>query len=71
MVYMRGGKMKELDEPLWSVHEVAAYLKLPVNTLYQWRRKGYGPLSGRIGKHLRYRPIDVRQWFANQSKGVA
>jgi predicted DNA-binding transcriptional regulator AlpA len=39
---------------------------VPVNTLYQWRTKGYGPTGRRIGKHVRYRPEDVDSWVAEQ-----
>jgi excisionase family DNA binding protein len=49
--------------PLWTVEDVAAYLGVPVQTLYQWRRKGTGPVGRRVGKYLRYDPQTVREWF--------
>ncbi|MBB5920171.1 DNA-binding transcriptional MerR regulator [Actinoalloteichus hoggarensis] len=49
-------------EPLWTVDDVSTYLGIPVHTLYGWRAKNYGPPARRIGKYLRYRPDDVRQW---------
>ncbi|GAA3588951.1 helix-turn-helix domain-containing protein [Kribbella ginsengisoli] len=52
-------------EGLWDVEQVAAYLKVPVATLYQWRTKNYGPPGQRVGRHLRYSPQDVIDWFAN------
>lgn len=51
---------------LWSIKEVAAYLGIPVNTLYQWRSKGYGPAGRRMGKYVRYRPEDVEAWIKQQ-----
>jgi predicted DNA-binding transcriptional regulator AlpA len=56
------------DEParLWTVTEVAAFLCVPPATLYQWRHRGYGPRSRRVGRYLRYDPRDVRTWFASQ-----
>ncbi|MGC1210778.1 MAG: helix-turn-helix domain-containing protein [Micromonospora sp.] len=54
-------------ERLWSVHEVAAYLRVPVETLYQWRKRKYGPPAARVGKHLRYDPEDVRAWFRERA----
>jgi excisionase family DNA binding protein len=48
---------------LWSVHDVAEYLGVPVKTLYQWRTAGYGPPARRVGKYLRYKPDDVEAWF--------
>jgi excisionase family DNA binding protein len=51
------------QEPLWGVEEVAAYLQLPVKTLYEWRAKGYGPAAKRVGRHLRYKATEVVAWY--------
>jgi excisionase family DNA binding protein len=51
---------------LWGPEDVSAYLGVPVPTLYQWRRKGYGPAARRVGKHLRWNPDAVRAWFDAQ-----
>jgi hypothetical protein len=58
-------------EPLWTVDDVAAFLAIPVQTLYQWRTRRTGPPARRVGKHLRYRPADVRAWFDQLDQGVA
>jgi predicted DNA-binding transcriptional regulator AlpA len=50
-------------ERLWTVEDVAAFLQVPVATLYDWRRTKRGPLARRVGKYLRYKPQDVRDWF--------
>jgi excisionase family DNA binding protein len=55
-----------VQEPFWTVAEVAAYLRLPVETLYAWRKRGYGPPAARLGRHLRYDPADVRAWVKGQ-----
>lgn len=55
------------QETTWTVDEVAAYLRLPVETLYTWRKRHYGPPAAKIGRHLRYDPADVRAWFRQQS----
>lgn len=54
-------------EKLLSVEEVADYLGVPVNTLYQWRHKGTGPIAFRVGRFLRYDPSDVRQWLTDNA----
>lgn len=54
---------------LWTVDDVAGYLRVPVQTLYSWRVKGYGPRGRRMGKHLRYRPEDVEAWFERLHDG--
>lgn len=56
-------------EPLWTPEEVAAYLGVPVRTLYAWRYRGYGPPADRIGKHLRYRRKRVRRWLESLAEG--
>jgi predicted DNA-binding transcriptional regulator AlpA len=48
---------------LWGVQDVAEYLGVPVQTLYDWRCKGYGPKGKRVGKYLRYDPAEVCRWF--------
>ena len=57
--------------PLWSVDDVAEYLRVPVQTLYSWRAKGAGPKARRVGKYLRYRPEDVIAWFDGPDAGAA
>lgn len=63
--------VRSIDDRLWSVQDVAAYLGVPVGTLYAWRSEGKGPDGRRIGKYVRYRPEDVRAWVAAQPVGVA
>jgi excisionase family DNA binding protein len=57
--------MSVLD-PLLSVQELAAYLDLPVATLYAWRCRGEGPSGFRVGRHIRYRQSDVDLWINDQ-----
>ena len=51
---------------LWTVHDVAAFLGVPVGTLYQWRYLRIGPPAYRVGRHLRYDPAAVRAWLDGQ-----
>lgn len=53
-------------EPLWRIADVATFLGVPVATLYQWRRLGSGPPAYRLGKHLRYRRLEVEAWLGEQ-----
>lgn len=52
---------------LMSIDDLSDYLGIPVNTLYQWRTKGYGPRGVRMGRYVRYRPDDVEAWFERQA----
>ncbi|RSM80408.1 helix-turn-helix domain-containing protein [Kibdelosporangium aridum] len=56
---------------LWGPKDVADYLGVPVQTIYQWRTRNYGPPGRRVGKHVRYRPEDVEEWFKNLPAEVA
>jgi predicted DNA-binding transcriptional regulator AlpA len=58
--------MKPVQDRLWTAEETAAYLQIPKATLYQWRYLGIGPKAGRVGRHLRYDPEDVKVWFRRQ-----
>jgi predicted DNA-binding transcriptional regulator AlpA len=53
-------------ERLMTPTDVSDYYSIPVATLYQWRRRGYGPPAIRVGRHLRYDPAAVRAWFAGR-----
>ncbi|RBM19234.1 excisionase [Prauserella sp. PE36] len=55
-----------MNSKLLTIDDLADYLGIPKNTLYQWRSKGYGPTGRRIGKHVRYRPADVDAWIEQQ-----
>ena len=50
-------------EPLWTVEDVSTFLGVPVNTLYQWRHRGYGPPARRVGRYIRYKRDDVAAWL--------
>jgi predicted DNA-binding transcriptional regulator AlpA len=54
-------------EPLWTIEDVATYLRVPVQTLYQWRHKSMGPPSKKCGRHLRYDPAAVRAWVMSDA----
>lgn len=42
--------------------DIAEMFEVPIETVYQWRKKRTGPPGFRIGKHLRYDPADVRAY---------
>lgn len=54
-------------ESLWNIEDVAAYLRVPVETLYRWRKQRTGPPAARVGRHLRYDPNDVRAWLKERA----
>ena len=54
----------KLDEYL-TTEELAALTKIPAETLRWWRRRGDGPRSERLGRHVRYPLSEVRAWLAD------
>lgn len=48
---------------LMGVAELAAYLGVPVRTVYDWQYQGVGPPSYRVGKYTRYRLAEVDRWL--------
>jgi len=48
-----------LPDRYLTVDDIATMFEVPVETVYQWRKKRTGPPGFRIGKHLRYDPADV------------
>lgn len=53
-------------EPLLDVNELAAYLGVPVSTVYDWRTNGKGSRAYRFGKRLKFARTDVRAWVEQQ-----
>ncbi|MFJ5993307.1 helix-turn-helix transcriptional regulator [Lentzea sp. NPDC092896] len=54
-------------ECLWTPAVLAEFLGIPEKTLTDWRYRGIGPSFVRLGKHVRYRPDDVRSWLDEQA----
>ena len=54
---------REPFDALISLPELAAYLGVPVATIYQWRHHHRGPASYRVGRHIRYRQSDIEYWL--------
>lgn len=56
-----------VPEPCWTVADVARYFRVPVETVYAWRKRNYGPPASRVGRYLRYDPDEVRAWFKDRA----
>ncbi|MEV6109631.1 helix-turn-helix domain-containing protein [Streptomyces sp. NPDC051940] len=46
--------------------DIAETFVVPVETVYYWRKRRIGPPGFRVGKHLRYDPVKVREWAREQ-----
>ena len=46
--------------------DIADMFKVPLETVYQWRKKRTGPPGFRVGKYVRYDPAAVGRWTAER-----
>ncbi|MEU9397472.1 MULTISPECIES: helix-turn-helix domain-containing protein [Streptomyces] len=58
---LRGG----LPDRYLTPDDIAEIFEVPLETVYQWRRKRTGPPGFRIGKYVRYDPADVRAYVTH------
>ena len=61
--------MSENKSPILDSNELAAELKVPPRTLDQWAYRRVGPDYIKIGKHRRYRRVDVERWLDAHTTG--
>lgn len=54
------------SDRLLTVQQLADYLDVPVTTLYAWRHRLEGPPGFRVGRHVRYRWIDIQRWITDR-----
>jgi excisionase family DNA binding protein len=46
-----------------TIAELAHYLGVSVNTIYEWNSVGSGPAYYRVGRYVRYKKEDVEAWL--------
>ncbi|MFJ5595080.1 helix-turn-helix domain-containing protein [Streptomyces noursei] len=51
-----------LPDRYLTPNDVAALFDVPLETVYEWRKKRTGPPGFRVGKHVRYDPAAVHAW---------
>ncbi|WP_426592664.1 helix-turn-helix transcriptional regulator [Cellulomonas sp. McL0617] len=51
-------------DPAMTISELAAYLSVSTQALYDLRSKGRGPRGFRVGRQLRFRQSEVQAWLA-------
>lgn len=51
---------------LMTIEQVSDLLQVPVDTIYVWRSKNYGPPAMKVGKYLRWKPEVVQAWIDAQ-----
>ena len=57
-----------MDDPLVPVEDLAAEVKVAVQTIYNWHSAGKAPRAHRIGRRLFFRRSDVDSWIASRAE---
>ena len=57
-------------EPLIGVDELAEWLGVPIQTIYDGRLSGRAPRAHKIGKHLLFALSDVQAWLEEHHEGA-
>ena len=60
--------MTEGDDKVFTIVELAGYLKIPKSTLYKLVRSGSVPCL-KVGKHWRFHKDSIDAWLTNQNRG--
>jgi hypothetical protein len=60
---MEVAAVETTSDRLWTHDETAAYLNISPWSLHHLCVTGAGPFRYKVGKHLRYDPIEIRQWL--------
>ncbi len=55
-----------LPDRYLTPEDLSSLFGVPLETVYQWRRKRTGPPGFRVGRHLRYDPAAVSRWIADR-----
>ncbi|MET8623558.1 helix-turn-helix domain-containing protein [Kitasatospora sp. NPDC004669] len=66
-----GPAVVSLPARFLTPEDIASLFGVPLETVYQWRRKRTGPPAFRAGRHLRYHPDAVAQWVTDQTHQAA
>ena len=59
---------RDVIEQILSTSELAARLRVSVQTLYDLRTQGRGPRGFRVGRELRFRLSEVDSWLARMEE---
>lgn len=55
-----------MTDELLDIITAARALGVPVATLRWWRHNNVGPHSFKLGRHVKYRRIDIDAWLQRQ-----
>jgi excisionase family DNA binding protein len=54
-----------------TLEDISQDLRVPVQTLYQWRMRREGPPAHKVGRLVRVRRVDYEAWLASRRDGAS
>jgi len=57
-----------MDDPLVPVEDLAAEVKVAVQTVYNWHASGKAPRAHKIGRRLFFRRSDINTWITARAE---
>ncbi|MFJ5706994.1 helix-turn-helix transcriptional regulator [Streptomyces sp. NPDC093105] len=57
-----------LPDRYLTPEDISSMFSVPIETVYHWRKQRTGPPGFRVGRHVRYDPVAVQAWVAEQSE---
>ncbi|WP_349361551.1 helix-turn-helix domain-containing protein [Cryobacterium sp. PH31-O1] len=57
-------------DPLLTIPELAEITRTSPKTVYDWRLKGVGPASIRVGRAILFRTSDVSAWLDSRRQAA-
>lgn len=57
------------EDPLLNIEEAAAYLRVPLKTLYNWRYRGVAPKGIKLGSKVFYRQSQLDAFIDAKVEG--
>jgi hypothetical protein len=60
-----------VNDQLFSIDEAADFLRSSIDTLRDWRHRGIGPKSFKVGRRVRYWRSELIRWLAEQAQQPA
>ena len=64
---VQGNQMSPKNDPVMTIDELSAYLKIPKSTLYKLAQEGRLP-GQKVGRHWRFHREAVDAWLKRESK---
>ncbi len=63
--------MEQQPADVFTIDELATYLKIPKSTLYKLVREGKIPRGQKVGRHWRFRRAAIDRWLEEADKQSA